>query len=77
MRADSREYHLAELELAEYHLIQGQKLIEEHKERMRWLTARGGRASPVSNELLRLLELTQELFEDHFMLIKRELEQGE
>ena len=77
MRADSREYHLAELQLAEYHLIRGQKLIEEHNERMRRLTARGGRASPGSDELLRLLELTQELFEDHFMLIKRELEEGE
>jgi hypothetical protein len=74
MRAHSREYHLAELELAQCHLIRGQKLIEEHKGRMRWLSAR---APPVSDELLRLLELTQELFEDHFMLIKRELEQGQ
>jgi hypothetical protein len=75
MRANSREYHLAEMELAEYHLIQGQKLIEEHKERMRRLIERGGRASPVSDELLRLFELTLVHFEDHFMLIKRELEE--
>jgi hypothetical protein len=35
MRADSRDYHLAELEIAQYHVNRGLELIEEQKERMR------------------------------------------
>ena len=77
MRANSRDYHLAELEVAELHFARGLKLIEEQKERMRRLTVGGGRVSSLPDELLGLLELSQKLFEDHVILIKRELEQGE
>jgi len=73
----SRADHLAELEIAEDHLARGEKLIEEQKERMRRLTVGGGRVSSLPDELLGLLELSQKLFEDHVILIKRELEQGE
>jgi hypothetical protein len=73
----SRADHLAELEIAEDHLARGEKLIEEQKARMRRLAAGGGSISRDSDKLLSLLDLSQKLFEDHVILIKRELEQGE
>jgi len=73
----SRADHLAELKIAEYHLARDEKLIEEQKARMRRLAVGGGSASRDSDSLLSLLELSQKLFEDHVILIKRELEQGE
>jgi hypothetical protein len=73
----SRADHLAELEIAEYQLNRGRELIEEQKERMRRRAAGGGSFSRDSDQLLSLLELTQKLFEDHVILIKRELEEGE
>ena len=73
----SRADHLAELEIAEDHLARGEKLIEEQKARMRRLAAGGGSMSHDSDRLLSLLELSQKLFEDHVILIKRELEQEE
>ena len=69
--------HLAELEIAQYHRARGEKLIEEQKARMRRLAAGGGSVSRDSDNLLSLLELSQKLFEDHVILIKGELEQGE
>ena len=73
----SRADHLAELEMAQYHLARGEKLIEEQKARMHRLAAGGGSVSRDSDQLLNLLELSQKLFEDHVILIKRELEQGQ
>src|SRR6516225_7689213 len=73
MNAD--KYHLAELEVAEYDLAMAKNLIEKQKARMRRLAAGGGHVPPSSDELLRLLELSEELFEDNVISIKHKLEQ--
>ena len=49
----SRADHLAELEIAEYHLARDEKLIEEQKARMRRLAAGGGSVSRDSDSLCR------------------------
>jgi hypothetical protein len=68
---------LAELKKAEYHLARNRELIEEHKERVRRLTAGALLSRSFSDELLSLLERCEKAFQAHANLIKRELEGAE
>jgi hypothetical protein len=69
-----RRHHLVELHEAEHHVSRGEEIIKQHKQRASRLRARGASPSRDSEKLLELLEVSQELFEQHLELIRRELE---
>jgi len=64
---------LAELEAAECYLARGYAIVEQHKERAERLKATGGNRSAESRKLTELLEVTQQNFERHVEMLKREL----
>ena len=80
MRQELRYLHLRgllrKLEIAELHAAQGQKVVEEQRKRARRLRDLTGPDTPAAcnaDTLLRVIEDTQKLFEDHVDLIKREV----
>jgi len=72
-----RRRHLAELQEAQHHVTRGEEIIKQHKQRASRLRAMGASPSRDSEQLLELLEDSQDLFERHLELIKRELASGQ
>jgi hypothetical protein len=69
-------FRLEELRAAKRHVIQGRGIINQVRARRQRLQEMGRRPSRQSDRLLEQLEITQQLFEGHVALIKRELGSG-
>jgi hypothetical protein len=69
--------HLRELEVGEERVARGKEIILRHKELAGTLKAMGAQVQPENDKLLELLEISQQLAEDHLALVRRALERGE
>ena len=69
----TRQRHSQELQIATDHIARGKKLIARQQAITRDLRSAGGDATENAEILLKMLEDTQHLFENHADMLKRDL----